>query len=201
MKNNDGDKIFEKYICPICQCLLIEPVMLTKCFHIFCMKCIESFIKNKKKQHSDLSCPLCRIKFEKDDYVLAYDLQLEIENSKIKCKCGKDIPVKEYEDHMNNCNPNDKDDNNIVKYNCTLCNEKNFSKDDYVKHIEDKHSNDHGVCAICSNLPWGDKNYVTYLLGHVDLRHKSKKDQRVGMSNDDYDDVIKEVLKKSMTEK
>ena len=199
MEKNENDKIIDKYLCSICCCLLIEPVSLTKCFHIFCKKCLEQYIRSRNAQN--LTCPLCRMTFKKQDYVSAYNLKSEIQRTKIKCKCGQNIPITEYERHSNNCNPNNKNDNSTVKYNCTLCSERDFNKDSYVKHIEDKHSNAHGVCAICSNLPWGDKNYKTYLLGHVDLRHKNKKDGRVGMTNDEYDDIIRKVLIKSVTER
>ena len=182
MLKDKNDEIIGRYLCPICQCILVQPVTLTKCFHEFCIKCIEALIKN-----SELKCPVCRTDFEKSDYVIAYDLEIEIENKKVKCKCGQYIPIKEYEEHKNYCNPNDKNNKiNTSKYNCTLCDAKNLYKDSYVKHIEDVHSNDHGVCAICSSLPNGKKNYVTYLLGHVDLRHKNKNNINSGMNNNGY---------------
>ena len=49
-----------------------------------------------------------------------------------------------------------------------------MNREGYVQHIKESHSNDVGVCVICSVQPWGDKNYQTFLLGHVDLRHKKE---------------------------
>ena len=198
-------KLLEKYNCPICQSILEEPSMTTKCFHLFCLKCIKSFINNELKKNPSLkkfSCPLCRQELEKDDYVLAFDLQMEIENCKLKCKCGLEIPIKLYEDHQENCSIKyKKDDGTIIGgYNCTLCMEKNMNRDQYVKHIENKHSEEEGICAICSVQPWGDKNYRTYLLGHVDLRHK-KKDVSLEDANEEEMELIKKVMLKSLNEK
>ena len=79
---------FEKYKCIICQDLLKKPVTLRKCFHEFCLECIQTYIKTKLQSHLPLECPLCRTAFKQFDYVMATDLQKEIENCKIKCKCN-----------------------------------------------------------------------------------------------------------------
>ena len=198
-------KVLEKYICPICQYILEEPAMTTKCFHLFCLKCIKSFIENQLKKNKNLTkfdCPICRHELGKDDYVLAYDLQMEIENCKIKCKCGVEMPIKIFEDHQNNCNcQNINDDGKrIGNYNCTLCTKTNMNRIEYVKHIEAYHSNEKGVCAICSVQPWGDKNYKTYLLGHVDLRHR-KKDVSLEDVNKEELELINKVELQSLKEK
>ena len=192
----------EKYNCPICQCILDTPVMTTKCFHTFCEKCMKSFIDTNLKSNKKLMCPICRQEFGKDDYVLAFDLQMEIENCKLTCKCGQKIPIKLFEDHIEECGKkNVKEDGSIIgDYNCTLCSKKKMNRDEYVKHIEDVHSNDVGVCAICSVQPWGNKNYKTNLLGHVDLRHR-KRDISFKDQNKEELDLINRVLQKSLTEK
>ena len=197
-----SEKIMEKYICPICQCILTEPVMITKCFHIFCTKCIKSFIDSNIKNNRKLNCPICRQQFDKEDYVLAFDLQQEIENCKIDCKkCGASMPILQFEDHQESCSSNNKsnDGTNLGSYNCTLCSKTNMNRLDYVKHIEDIHSQEEGVCAICSAQPWGDKNYKTFLLGHVDLRHKKDK-SRQDLEREESE-ILKQVMLKSLTEK
>ena len=198
-----SDKL-DKYNCQICQCVLEEPVMITKCFHTFCMKCISSLINSQHKANPNvnkISCPLCREEFGKEDYVLAYDLQMEIENCKAKCKCGLEIPIRLFEDHQENCGNNKKKDGTIIgDYNCTLCPKTQMNREQYVKHIEETHSEEEGVCAICSVQPWGDKNYKTFLLGHVDLRHK-KKDVSFNDQNKEELELIKLVMEKSLTEK
>ena len=193
----------EKYNCPICQGILEDPMIIIKCFHVFCEKCIKSFIDTKLKnnpQASKFECPICRQEFRKEDYVLAFDLQTEIENCKLKCqKCGLDIPIRLFEDHIEICGKKEKDDGkSIGDYNCTLCPKKGMNRAQYVKHIENQHSEEEGVCAICSVQPWGDKNYKTKLIGHVDLRHR-KDDQYKPDINEL--ELIKQVMLKSLTEK
>ena len=198
-------QIMNKYICPICQCIFDDPAITIKCFHLFCFKCIKSFIDNKLKNNPNLTkfeCPICRQEFEKDDYVLAYDLKVEIENCKIKCECGIEIPISSFDDHQKNCILNNKkDDGTIIGgYNCTLCTKTNMNREEYVKHIENQHSEEEGVCAICSVQPWGDKNYKTYLLGHVDLRHR-KRDISLKDENKEEMELIKRVMELSLKEK
>ena len=197
-------KLSEKYNCPIFQCILKEPVMTTKCFHTFCHKCIKSLISSKLNQNhniKEIECPLCRQKFGLEDYVLAYDLQLEIENCKLKCKCGKEISISEFEDHSENCgNIISKDGSIIGDYNCTLCDKTKMTRSEYVKHVEDSHYNEEGVCAICSVQPWGNKNYKTYLIGHVDLRHKKRDICKKDENNEELD-LINKVIQQSLIEK
>ncbi len=74
-----------------------------------------------------------------------------------------------------------------------------MNRQEYVDHIKDQHYNDEGVCAICSVQPWGDKNYKTYLLGHVDLRHR--KEIRKSDDNSKELELLKKVLELSKTDK
>ena len=192
---------FDKYNCPICQCILNYPVTLKKCFHEFCLKCVQSLIKTSIKNKTPLLCPLCRKEFRSNDYVIATDLQKEIENCTIKCNCGDLIPIQIFEDHQEKCNKKEKREDGSVKgnYNCTLCDKKNMNRQEYVDHIKEQHSNDEGVCAICSVQPWGDKNYKTYLLGHVDLRHRKEITEK----DDDSKElaILKRVLELSKNDK
>ena len=75
-----------------------------------------------------------------------------------------------------------------------------MNREEYVKHIESQHSEEEGVCAICSVQPWGDKNYKTYLLGHVDLRHR-KRDISLKDENKEEMELIKRVMELSLKEK
>ena len=146
-------------------------------------------------------CPLCRKEFNNYDYVLATDLQREIENYAIRCKCGELIPIQLFEEHQEKCKMNEKKDkgNIIGNYNCTLCDKKNMDRQGYVDHIRERHSSEEGVCAICSIQPWGDKNYKTYLLGHVDLRHK--KEISIHDNNSKELEMLKKVLELSKMDK
>ena len=192
---------FDKYNCPICQCILNYPVTLTKCFHEFCLQCIQSYIKTNYQNNQPLTCPLCRKEFKKYDYVMATDLQKEIENCTTRCTCGELIPIPLYEDHLEKCKKKEKKEDGSVKgdYNCTLCERKGMNRQEYVDHIRDKHTEEEGVCAICSVQPWGDKEYKTYLLGHVDLRHKRDITERD--ENKKELELLKKVLELSKNDK
>ena len=195
------EKQLEKYNCSICRCILDTPIILRKCFHEFCLNCIESYIKIKMDSGSPINCPLCREIFNKYDCVLATDLQKEIENSKIHCKCGDLIPIKIFEDHQEKCKCREKDKDGMLigNYNCTLCSKQSMNRAQYVDHIHNNHYNEEGVCAICSVQPWGDKNYKTYLLGHVDLRHKK---EMINQPNNSKElELLKKVLELSLVEK
>ena len=45
VKNETYELLKDNIICPICLCLMIEPVMCLKCQNTFCKKCIESWQK------------------------------------------------------------------------------------------------------------------------------------------------------------
>ena len=194
------DKL-DKYNCPICQCILNYPVTLKKCFHEFCLVCIRSYIETNLKNNKPLTCPLCREEFKNFDYVIATDLQKEIESCTIRCSCGELIQIPLFEEHQEKCKKKEKKEDGSIKgnYNCTLCDKKNMNREEYVYHIKDKHTEEEGVCAICSVQPWGDKNYKTYLLGHVDLRHK--KDISINDENNKELALLKKVLELSKNEK
>ena len=156
----------------------------------------------RNQNNNTFSCPLCRQELMKNDYVLAYDLQKEIENCKIKCeKCGLDISLNILEEHQENCESRNKLNDGTVlgDYNCTLCSKAHMSRNEYVCHIEDKHAYEEGVCAICSVQPWGDKNYKTYLLGHVNYRHKNKDISQKDMNKEELE-LVKQVMLKSLNE-
>ncbi|GAW79510.1 RING zinc finger protein [Plasmodium gonderi] len=57
---------FENYICPICLCLINDPVTLNTCFHSFCWKCLATAIQ----KYSMDKCPSCRTKivYDKDTF-------------------------------------------------------------------------------------------------------------------------------------
>ena len=192
---------FSKYKCSICQDILTNPVTLIKCFHEFCHKCIQSYIKSTLKNFLQLTCPLCRKEFKQSDYVMATDLQKEIENYKIHCKCGELISIQKFEEHKEKCICNFKKGDGTIKgnYNCTLCDKKGMNREEYVFHIREFHNDSYGVCAICSVQPWGDKNYKTFLLGHVDLRHQ--KEITKNAHNSKELEILKKVIDRSKYEK
>ena len=50
----------EEFTCPICLDLLIEPLKLPTCKHIFCKRCCTKMVRLSDNQHVKRSCPLCR---------------------------------------------------------------------------------------------------------------------------------------------
>ena len=66
--STDDDKLFSelpefvsldaKYTCPLCQCVLVEPVQ-TQCGHRYCKVCIEKYIKKAlgKDAEGAILCP------------------------------------------------------------------------------------------------------------------------------------------------
>ncbi|CAA9986754.1 RING zinc finger protein, putative [Plasmodium knowlesi strain H] len=56
----------EKYTCPICLCLIHDPVTLNSCFHSFCWNCLATAIQN----YSIDKCPSCRTKivYDRDSF-------------------------------------------------------------------------------------------------------------------------------------
>ena len=48
-----------------------------------------------------------------------------------------------------------------------------------LKHASQKHPQGRAVCPICMVQPWGDPNYKTNLLAHLNLRHQFDYDTTV----------------------
>ena len=98
----------EMFLCKICMCVLIEPLLITCCGECICKKCIDchllrvSSINDSRKK----SCPFCR----KDDFKLIenFDLKKSIYKLKVFCPCRKSGctwsgMLKEGEAHLHEC--------------------------------------------------------------------------------------------------
>lgn len=204
------NKIDSAYECPICQCVLTQPYEIAVCKHIFCKKCIEStvhFNKNKKFQ-----CPLCKATFSKRELKADEKLEDEINTKTIVCTCKKTLTLNEWNDHTSSCQEylGGVDDNikkTVVKdakqtvnrstFTCPCCAEKNLDREALIKHVKSKHKNEQAVCPICVCQPWGDPNYVTHLLGHLNKRHKFDYDTIVDYNNEE-DEILNMVLMESI---
>ena len=131
----------------------------------------------------------------------------------IECECKNKMFLNEYKNHSERCpivlqnmknqiNKNnmvinkDKIQKNRQTFDCTLCKEKNFDRDGYIKHIQRYHPNQRGVCAICKCQPWGDPNYITHILGHIEKRHMFDYDTVVDY-NENEDEILRRVLEES----
>ena len=212
----DINSIKDQYTCLICQNIFTNPVKLEKCEHIFCKDCINNYYFNQGGNSND-QCPLCREKFLSSEIIPDMKLENEMKQKSVKCECGKVMFLTEYSKHSDNCNTllnnmkaqlknknikiqKDKVQKNRQTFDCTLCTKKNFDRVGYIDHIKKVHPNDRGVCSICKCQPWGDPNYKTHILGHINLRHNFDYDTVVDY-NDDEDAILQKVLLDSMNDK
>ena len=210
----DINTVKGRYTCQVCQNIYTNPVKIT-CGHNFCKDCLEGYIKNQNKEEK--LCPLCRGSFSIDDINQDSDLENQMNIEVIMCVCGTLMTVSEYAKHTDTCEANinqmkkdikkttieireDKIQKNRQTFDCTLCSQKNFDRVGYIDHIQKYHPNDRGVCSICKCQPWGDPNYKTHIMGHINIRHRFDYDTVVDY-NDDEDDILQRVLLESMNDK
>ncbi|CAF3607475.1 unnamed protein product [Rotaria sordida] len=139
----DGHLLPDEYFCPICRCLLWNPRSCASCQHLFCQKCIQTWLEYSKNDktcpfrcqlYDERRCPpsfhslLSRVKIHCRNApfgcseVLAYDSLERHEN--VECKyltrtcpeCMKLILVSEFIEHIQvagNCIP--------CPIRCTIC--------------------------------------------------------------------------------
>ena len=104
----NDEKIIEELTCPICLCIFDNPVLELPNQHIFCHKCLDSYLKEKNIENNPI-CPLCKS-----------PITSMIENPKfinniletVKMKCSASTPDKEcdfvgnsieYYEHIKKC--------------------------------------------------------------------------------------------------
>ncbi len=136
----------------------------------------------------------------------------------INCCCNDKIPILNWNEHSSKCsaytnkiqsdikksvthnidsNNNKTNTVNRSTFQCPLCENNNLDRESLISHVKKSHRNAHAVCPICACQPWGDKNYITHLLGHLNKRHLFEYDTTVDY-NEEEDEVLKRVLAESM---
>ena len=81
--------------CPLCLCILINPVMCMKCQNVYCKKCVDDWSKKDKK---------CPNRCENPNYQKSLVKNDILSKLKIKCKfCQIIIPYNEVQKHKENC--------------------------------------------------------------------------------------------------
>ena len=102
----------EDLICPICYCILKEPIncSVNKNSHSFCKRCIDKYLENKDK------CPACEINFE---YKINNEIYNKLNKLLFECVfknegCNEIISYSEYLNHINNCKYNN------MRYECAI---------------------------------------------------------------------------------
>ena len=94
IKNDKYESFKELIFCPICECLMIEPVMCLECQNNFCKNCIESW---KKKNGN---CPnRCENPIFKN--VIGKNCLISKFNFKCIKGCGAEIPFNDITTHYN----------------------------------------------------------------------------------------------------
>ena len=90
-ENSNQMSLLDDPVCPICQedMYTNEGIYFCKksCGHNFHIGCLKVFIKHKKDTEMVVSCPMCRAKWEEEDYIKEL---LEIRQNKFN-KCHKGI--------------------------------------------------------------------------------------------------------------
>eukprot|EP00349_Pseudokeronopsis_sp_Brazil_P001981 CAMPEP_0202961392 /NCGR_PEP_ID=MMETSP1396-20130829/5442_1 /ASSEMBLY_ACC=CAM_ASM_000872 /TAXON_ID= /ORGANISM="Pseudokeronopsis sp., Strain Brazil" /LENGTH=128 /DNA_ID=CAMNT_0049681165 /DNA_START=271 /DNA_END=657 /DNA_ORIENTATION=+ len=127
---------------------------------------------------------------------------------KTKCKCGKVLLLKEYNDHYSACGIKKQEvqaavqqtvisENQVKKtvnrstFNCPFCDQKNLDREDLVEHVGKRHKRLPGVCPICVVQPYGDPNYVSQdLAGHLKMRHKMELNELIDQNEEDEDAIL-----------
>ena len=88
-------------ICPVCNSLMIEPVICFGCQEKFCKKC------SKKLKEKGDNCPNKCLNYKIEDISSKNNL---ISKFKFKCinGCGEEILFDNIKDHYKKCDPNNK---------------------------------------------------------------------------------------------
>ena len=91
--------------CPLCLCILIEPVMCMKCQNVYCKKCVDDWAKKDNK---------CPNRCENPNYKPSLEKNNILSKLKFKCqKCGEEILYDNVKSHIESCKPNNNSKNNI----------------------------------------------------------------------------------------
>jgi hypothetical protein len=92
IKNETYELLKENIICPICLCLMIEPVICLKCQNTFCKNCIVSWQKKNNSCPNRCDNPNIKDVIGKNNFITKF---------KFKCikGCGEIIPFEDIKKH------------------------------------------------------------------------------------------------------
>jgi hypothetical protein len=102
--------IDSKFECSICYNIFTQPMIIENCSHTFCKSCIMNLFNL-----TDIPCPLCKQTFNKKNIIDNKQLEKEINKTEVKCHCGKDIKLKNYNKHVQECNEYKNNTNKEIK--------------------------------------------------------------------------------------
>ena len=94
VKNEIYESFKDSIICPICLCIIIEPVMCLECQNNFCKKCIEDWKKKDESCPNKCSAPVFKDVIGKNNVIT---------KCKFKCikGCGEEIKFEDIKNHYN----------------------------------------------------------------------------------------------------
>lgn len=122
------DEVPKDLICSVCLSVPLEPVIVSRCSHLFCQECISESVYHQKCCGQDESCPVCRRECTSDDL-----LPLEEEsplahriwsNINVKCEhhgegCNWTGSILDYRSHECNCQKKKeekkREDNDVIR--------------------------------------------------------------------------------------
>ena len=126
LRPNDVPK---ELICTICLSVPLEPIVMTKCNHVFCKDCITESIYRQECAGRDQTCPVCRSDCIDDDLVLLKEespLSYRIwSNIQVKCEhhtagCNWIGSISDYRNHKCSCEKANKQRKRDKELICSL---------------------------------------------------------------------------------
>ena len=148
----EDKRLVDKFICPICQEILYEPVQ-TSCGHLFCGQCLEGA--------KVLDCPSCRTKFEEEPRRDRFN-EREIKNLTIKCRSSS--RGCQWEGELGNIEAHQ---NEYCEYHVVMC--INRCGQEMERRYCDKHIRDE--CQMrpyhCPYCPWYSGTYQKVVREHL----------------------------------
>ena len=98
VKDDISNLFKDSIICPICNSVLIDPMLCMKCQKTFCKKCIDSYPNNNEECPNKCSEPYYQKSIGKNDI---------LSKLKFNCKkCGGEYYYHEIKSHYNSCDSN-----------------------------------------------------------------------------------------------
>jgi len=107
----------DQFNCPICLCLLSNPLMCSNCETTFCKKCITIWLTKND------TCPMRCPKNQSTVININRTIKKNLDGLKLRCKYGCEVPFLSYEMHVRHSHKDD-----IKCWNCEKISNKNSIK-------------------------------------------------------------------------
>ena len=186
--NSNQMSLLDDPVCPICQEDMYskEGIYFCKpsCGHNFHIGCLKVFIKHKKDTETVVSCPMCRAKWEEEEYNKPL---MEIKQNKcskyhkgIDCANCQRTNIKFERFHCLNCENYDlcvecfgaeihKEKNHYFIYK--KHNEDKWTGCEYINKLDDYENEDENEDENANNNKIINKNNLNFIPNHISLTH------------------------------